>query len=70
MKPKDGSGTYGPSAVPTRPMQPRVREPVAGDDEGEPTQQRCCLCLGHGYIPPEMAIAFEHFCSQLREEQK
>lgn len=69
MKPK-GSGTYGPSAVPTRPMQPRVREPEPGDDEGEDTQQRCPLCIGHGYVPPEVATAFEHFCAKLREEQK
>jgi hypothetical protein len=49
-------------------MMPRVREP--GDDEGEPTQQRCPCCLGHGYVPPETAIAFEAFCAKLHEEQK
>ena len=61
------SGTYGKKSVPTKPMMPRVREP--GDDEGEPTQQRCTLCLGHGYIAPEIAIAFEASCAKLREEQ-
>lgn len=71
MKPKDGgSDTYGGQSIPTLPMLARVREPEPGDDEGEPTQQRCTLCLGHGYIPPDVAIAFEHFCSTLREEQK
>lgn len=64
------SGTYGKKSVPTRPMMPRIREPEPGDDEGEPTQQRCPLCLSHGYVTPEMAIAFEAFCARLHEEQK
>ena len=42
-----GSGTYK-GTTPTRPMVPRVREPEPGDDEGEDTQQRCPLCIGHG----------------------
>jgi hypothetical protein len=64
----DGSGTYK-GTVATLPMMHRVREPEPGDDEGEPTQQRCTLCLGHGYIPPDVAIAFEAFCSKLLKEQ-
>lgn len=69
MKPKQGSGsgTYGPGSIPTKPMVPRVQEPVG--DETEPTQQRCPLCVGHGYVSPEIAIAFEHFCNKLREER-
>lgn len=63
----DGSGTYK-GTTPTTPAMRRVREP--GDDEGEPTQQRCPLCVGHGYVPPETAIAFDSFCSKLHEEQK
>jgi len=59
--------------VPTRPRQPAQKaDPRAepGADEGEPTQQRCTLCLGHGYIPPEHAIAFEAFCAKLHAEQE
>ena len=63
-----GSGTYGKKSVPTVPMMPRVQEP--GDDEGEPTQQRCPLCLTHGFVTPEVAIAFEAFCAKLHGEQE
>lgn len=65
----DGSGTYK-GTIPTTPAMRRVRESEPGDDEGEPTQQRCPLCVGHGYVPPEHAIAFEAWCAKLHEEQK
>jgi hypothetical protein len=63
-----GSDTYGKRSVPTVPEMRRVRED--GEDEGEPTQQRCPLCVGHGYVPPEHAIAFESYCAKLHEQQK
>lgn len=65
----NGSGTYK-GTTPTRPSQKAVRVPEPGDDEGEPTQQRCPCCLGHGYVNPDVAIAFESFCSTLHAEQK
>lgn len=62
------SDPYGKKSVPTKPMMPRVQEP--GDDEGEPTHQRCPLCLGVGTLPPDLAIAFEAYCTRLRQDQK
>lgn len=73
MKPKQGagSGTYGPGSIPTKPMQPRVQEPAdPPTDEGEDTQQRCPLCVGHGYVPPNIGIAFEAWCAKLHAEQE
>ena len=69
----DGSGTYGKQSVPTLPMMPRVQEPAAvGEpvEHDEPTQQRCPLCIGRGYVPPDLAIAFDHYCTKLRGEQR
>ena len=37
---------------------------------GEDTQQRCPLCVGHGYVPPNIGIAFEAWCARLHAEQE